>query len=794
MEQPPVRYLFGEFELDPVDKALSHHGHPVSLTPKAFDTLLVLVQRHGRLVTKEELLRQVWPGTFVEENNLAQNISAIRRALGEGTTDRFIETVPKRGYRFVGTVREALASDDSRAPSFSLETGASSNDASRVVQTVPLGDVPAPPHRVRTQLWALAAVAALIFAAAALPTWWRRAGASSTANASIARPDAASEVTRIAVLPMTNLGSPADASFVAGLTEELTSRLAGLRRVTVPSSTTLAAYDRRGKTLAEIGKDLRVHYVVEGSVRWSHDAGVTRVRLNPRLVRVADDTTVWTHQYDALLSDLFSVQAEIASRIAEASQLALDSHELQTVATKPTRDVDAYVAYLRGMALFRQGNSDTANIAGARAELEQAVTRDPDLAEAWSWLARTYAAQYRTGAERTPEVMAMGLRAAQRAIELAPDRADLRLGRIEMVGLTGSETAVAELEALRQALPNSSEVLDRVAMVARVRGHWRESEAALLRAFELDPASRAEQLAVHYLHLRQYDDARRYTSVAHATNHVGVTVPDAWTSFSDRGDLTTARRVLDVALRTRATPDSRVLALLARLEWFAGNDARALELVGRMDAAGSWLAPNFRFPAALMAAQIHDSQGRREEARRLYAQVRTEMERRKGGLPPARFDIVMAQALAGLDQHQAALLHARRAVETMGALGDAAELPLHLYFKAIVHTRVGDLDGAFATLGQMFSTPGFYSDQWIRHDPSFAALRRHEDFNGAVGRWARQRGLDRLEAGVSTDNRPAHDAPRRAHTAPATSGTKPEPGAVASPFSGAPTLGANRQR
>ena len=94
MDTSPILYYFGEFELDPVDKVLSNHGRPVPLTPKAFDTLLVLVERHGRLVVKDDLLRLVWPGTFVEENNLAQNISAIRRALGEGNVDRFIETIP----------------------------------------------------------------------------------------------------------------------------------------------------------------------------------------------------------------------------------------------------------------------------------------------------------------------------------------------------------------------------------------------------------------------------------------------------------------------------------------------------------------------------------------------------------------------------------------------------------------------------------------------------------------------------------------------------------------------------
>lgn len=764
MDTSPIRYDFGAFELDPLDKVLRHGGQAVSLTPKAFDTLLVLVERHGRLVTKEELLRLVWPGTFVEENNLAQNISAIRRALGESDGDRFIETVPKRGYRFVAAVNEANFSASPKGvvqpPTAQQPTVAgASADAPTTAAPASMGlgtrQRPMP-------LWALAVGAALLLGAIALPALRKRAvvaGSAGAAAAPMAVSTAHRNVTRIAVLPMVNLGPPADASFVAGLTEELISRLAALRRVAVPSSTTLAAYDRRGKTLALVGADLRVDYVVEGSVRWVGEGDEARVRMNPRLVRVADDTTVWTRQYDASVHDLFAVQAEIARHIAEASQLALDSSELQTVATKPTGDVDAYVAYLRGLAWYRQGTSDTANIAAARADLERAVARDPRFAEAWSWLARVYAAEYRTGAARTPEIMTKGLQAAQQAITLAPDRADVRLGRVDMLSLAPDETAKSELDALRVALPNSSEVLYRVAIVDRSQGRWRESEAALLQAFELDPPAYAEQMAVHYLHLRQYDDARRYVGVGQAANQNGVTVPHAWTYFSDSGDLDQARRVLENARRSRAVPDSRVLGLLARFEWFAGRPQRALELTAMMDAAGSWLAPNFRFPAALAAAQIHDSLGRRGEARRLYAEAHAAMQR-PGVVHDVRYDSVMAQTLAGLDRPDEALAHARRAVETLTAAGVAPELPLHLYFKAIVHARNGDLAGCMATLDQLFSRAGFYSDQWVRHDPSFAALRRHPGYAAAIERWSRQRGLSVLEAGHAIGMR-AEGAPAR---------------------------------
>ena len=267
-------------------------------------------------------------------------------------------------------------------------------------------------------------------------------------------------ITRIAVLPMVNLGPPADASFVAGLTEELTSRLAGLRRVAVPSSTTLNGYDRRGKTLARIGRDLRVDYVVEGSVRWTRDGETPRVRMTPRLVRVSDDTTVWTRQFDTALSDILGVQAEIAGAVADALSVVIDVPAPRAVTARPIGDPEAYVAYLRGVALFQQGMSDTASLTAARAELERAVARDATLAPAWSWLARVYAALYGNGVVRTPEIVTKGMRAAQMAIDLDPSRADLRLGRVEMLVATRQYEAFdRELSDLRAALPNSSQVL-----------------------------------------------------------------------------------------------------------------------------------------------------------------------------------------------------------------------------------------------------------------------------------------------------------------------------------------------
>jgi DNA-binding winged helix-turn-helix (wHTH) protein len=211
----------GPFRLDPADRLLSRDGRPVPLSPKAIDTLLVLVERRGRLVSKDDLLREVWPDTFVEENNLAQHISTLRRVLGEGLQGPVIETVPRRGYRFVGPVAELNEEDVASAPA------GSGPGAPVSPGDWPVTPEPAPRPRRPAALWGLALLAPVLLVL--LAAW--RLGTPPAAPA-VGRPSSASPM-RVAVLPFANLGTPDENYFAAGMTEEITSRLAGLGRVAV---------------------------------------------------------------------------------------------------------------------------------------------------------------------------------------------------------------------------------------------------------------------------------------------------------------------------------------------------------------------------------------------------------------------------------------------------------------------------------------------------------------------------------------------------------------------------------
>ena len=259
-------FRFGPFRLDTRERLLYCLEQSVPLTPKAVETLIVLVTRHGRLVTKDDILREVWPDVVVEENNLAQHISMLRRTLAQpGGEVEFIETVPKRGYRFVASVIE----ERDPAP-----VGAT-------VASVPSPAPPAPraaagaPRASRRVGWILAVSVGASVVAIGFGGYL---GVGGPEPLSRSEAPALSPPRRLAVLPFASFG-PADSAYLAdGTVEELTSRPASIGDLGVISTTSTREYDRAGKTLRRIGADLGAAYVIEGSVRRDNGAdGLVRM-------------------------------------------------------------------------------------------------------------------------------------------------------------------------------------------------------------------------------------------------------------------------------------------------------------------------------------------------------------------------------------------------------------------------------------------------------------------------------------------------------------------------------------
>jgi DNA-binding winged helix-turn-helix (wHTH) protein/Flp pilus assembly protein TadD len=339
-------YAFGPFLLDTRERRLLREGDVVPLTLKAFDLLQILVENQGHLLQKEELLRRVWPDAIVEENNLTVTISALRKALGEGPTDRqYIETVPRRGYRFVADFRAS----------------AGSTEAARG------------PQQRRARAFARGGVVLVALAVAAALAWVAK-------RSSPAAPGV--PVRSMAVLPFRSLTN--DSEYLGlGMADALITRL-GATNLLVRSTGTVQKYTVPGLDPVAAGRDLQVDSVLEGSLQTAGD----RLRTTVRLLRVSDGSTLWAGTFDERLPDIFSVQDSISQRVAAALALELTEAQRSLLTRRDTNDSEAYELYLRGRFFWNKRSRD--GFGRGVAYFRQAVERDPAYALAYSGLADSH--------------------------------------------------------------------------------------------------------------------------------------------------------------------------------------------------------------------------------------------------------------------------------------------------------------------------------------------------------------------------------------------------------------------
>ena len=340
-----------------MEKVLLRKNHPVHVPPKAFEVLCALVENRGHTIDKIELLRRVWPETFVEEATLAQNIFTLRKTLGEPAEGReYIETVPKRGYRFVAPVRM-------------WEAGATHNAALDSVSG---------PTRASRRVWAVSLLGAALLCAG---SWvaWREFGRHD-------RPVAPR--TKLAVIPFENLsGDPGQEYFCDGLTEDLITRFGSLSPddLGVIARTTTMQYKNTAKGVEQIGRELRVDYVVEGSVVRGKD----KVRINAQLIRVGDQTHVWAQSYERDLGGVLALQDDVSAAIADAVEFRLKKPPTASGLNQGTRNAAAYEAYLKGRYFWNQ-RSEPGHLKAIEF-FNEAISEDPGYAEAYSGLADAYA-------------------------------------------------------------------------------------------------------------------------------------------------------------------------------------------------------------------------------------------------------------------------------------------------------------------------------------------------------------------------------------------------------------------
>ena len=579
----------------------------------------------------------------------------------------------------------------------------------------------------RTRLrWAEVAVALLVLAAiiAAFVLLLRRPTRSALAIVEKS----------IAVLPFENLSEDkANAYFADGIQDEILTRLSKIADLKVISRTSTQHYKSSPENLREIAKQLGVAHVLEGSVQKSGDT----VRVNVQLIRAANDSHLWADTFDRRLTDIFSVESEVAKAIADQLRAKLTGQEEQQIVAKPTDNPNAYDAYLRGLAYTLKTTTSPGNALAAQKYLRKAVRLDPKFALAWALLSYVDASGYIIQSlQPTVALRDETRQAAETAFTLQPNlgEAVLAKGYYHYACLKDYDTAVRYFEQARPLLPNSSRIPESLAYVTRRRGQWDKSESYFNEAERLDPrnVNLLGEHAASYILVRRFPEAlRKLDQVLDITPDDADTIATKAAVAQAEGDLPRAAALL-APLHPNAD-DSYVLETQVYQEILERRPARITprlkEILTKPDPALGYLNGELRF----WLGSGQEVAGDHLAAQQTWRQARGELESLLKE-QPENYQLIGDLALTsmGLGDKAAALALAERAMAANPIEKDAVTGPFPIEILARVAAQLGEPDRAIAALQKLLSMPGPLTPALLRLDPMFDPLRNDPRFQKLV--------------------------------------------------------------
>ena len=507
-------YDFGPFRFESEQRVLLRYGKPVPLPPKVAETLLLLVQNPGQLIEKDDLIRGVWPDTFVEEGNLNKNIFILRKTLAHRNGGReYIETVPKRGYRFVASVTREVE-----------ENTSSPTQVSMVVKEIPA--------RTNVPRRAKHIAAVLLELIVAIAVGWLVVAHRHEPSGNASPPGLHS----LAVLPLENLSNDLSQDYFAdGMTDELITSLGQVDSLRVISRTSVMQYKGTRKPLPQVAHELNVDAIIEGTVVRSGD----QVRITAQLIQARDEKHLWAQNYQGEMRDVLSLQNQIASAVAKQIKLTLNLREGIRTGIESPINPQAYESYLKGEYLLNRFTAESVQKAVDLFQL--AIEQDPNYVPAYVKLAGSdeILANMNVIPKKVAYTKAEQLIA--RALELDPQfsAAHAVQGWRFLEYELDFAAAGTEFKRAVELNPNGVEGHEGLAEYYQTMGQLHESVQEMERARELDPLALIvnTDLCWSLYFARRYDEA-----LAQCKADVDLD-PNAPRTFWSLGDVYAAKRI-----------------------------------------------------------------------------------------------------------------------------------------------------------------------------------------------------------------------------------------------------------
>ncbi len=548
------RYVFGDFEIDPANRTCLRGGEEVPLTARVFDILLIFAENPGRLLKKDELIERVWHGDFVEDGNLARNVSTLRRALGEDSKEyKYIATIQGQGYRFVAEVRNG-------------------DDMEIARETAPLSQIEeipkaiGPRHFSRKWIWAIPA-ASLLFAA----VWIVKERSFAPAK----------QITSLAVLPLKSLDA-SENYLGAGIADAVIRRISQTDQLRVRPTSAVLHYLNEDTDALAAARQLSTDSVLEGTLQRAGD----RLRVSVNLLRTSDGASLWADSFDMPATDIFAIQDKVAEQVATRLQLRLDSTQKAGLKDKYPTNPIAYELYIKGIFSLDQRGYDAEAVPQMETTvgfLKKSIEADPNYAQAHAQLAFAYVWTALFIEPGNPKWAELARGEIKRSQELGRELAETHLANAMLLWSAyegfQNDAAIRELLLAKQLNPNSSH--GELAAIYQHIGLEDQASRELQRALDIDPTSQSlKDLTWILPYLR--GEADEWFSAYQKLSPGGNVGP--W-YLMRKGRLDDAKKVIDE--RLSRTPENyetlmQQALLLALKGDFRGAEARVPEIIARI--------------------------------------------------------------------------------------------------------------------------------------------------------------------------------------------------------------------